>query len=64
MFWLHHLDTTDEKEYKQYRLAVKKRLLKKYSDILSDSDIESKKKVLEEIFRELETDYRAILKKI
>jgi len=60
------IDINKEVQYKQYRLAVKRRLFCKYSDLIADSEeSESRRKEeLDKIYREIEGEYKIVLSKL
>jgi len=55
----------DEEQYKQFRLSVKRRLMKKYQDPLSAFESkDEKKKELDKYYREVEEEYKSIVGKL
>jgi hypothetical protein len=56
---------SDPEAAKKYRLFVKKRLYKHYQDILSGiEDKEERKKELQKIYEEVETEYKSVIAKL
>lgn len=59
---LKNLDESNAAEYKQFRLSIKRKLAKKYQDILSSfENPEEKKAELDKIYKEEEAGYRRVM---
>jgi len=58
-------DQQDKEQYKEFRMRIKRKLYKKYEDILSDkSDPKEKKQELDAIYKELEQGFKDVLSKV
>jgi len=54
----------NEEEYKRYRLAIKRKLFKKFQDILSAFEGAEQKAELDKLYRDHEKDFLAVLKRV
>lgn len=62
---LHETNLKDPKDYKEYRLLIKRRLFKKFQDVLSEIPTQEKRKEeLNERYKEVEAEYKRVLQKI
>jgi len=65
IFLLRNTNMCDPQAAKKYRLSVKRRLHKLYSDILSGfEDKEVQKRELHQIYEEVETQYKAVISRL
>jgi hypothetical protein len=65
IFLLKNTNLNNDESAKNYRLFVKKRLYKKYQDILSGiEDKEEKKKELHKMYEEVESEYKSVISKL
>lgn len=62
IFQFKYLNKNDPEEYKEYRLSIKRKLAKKYQDILSGiENLEDRKKELDRIYREEEAGFQRVI---
>jgi len=60
IYALLHINTQNSEEVNAYRLCVKRRLFRRFGDVL-ETDVELRKQTLQDLFTDLEEEYRAVI---